>query len=159
MSPKFRKVHRPPLLPIADRFPYKSIVYGIWAPGVCSSWTIYGTQRRASNHPVCLSERSGYLWCSFVLVPCTAKCLGEWAGEWQIIVWNSLDRGLHDPNYWIVQVYFGAAFHMANHQGILYRLCSVGIGSSVLFILTPFLSNRSQHVMVDDYRSNLVDIV
>ena len=26
-----------------------------------SSWTIYGTQWCASNHPVCLSERSGYL--------------------------------------------------------------------------------------------------
>ena len=29
----------------------------------------------------------------------------------------------------------------------------------MLSILTQFLSNRSQHVMVDDYRSNLVNVV
>ena len=40
-----------------------------------------------------------------------------------------------------------------------YRLCSVGIGDSVLSILTQFLSNRSQHVMVDGCRSKLVDDV
>ena len=33
----------------------------------------------ASNHPVCLSERSGYLWCTFVRVAYTAKCIGEWS--------------------------------------------------------------------------------
>ena len=37
--------------------------------------------------------------------------------------------------------------------------CSVGIGSYVLSILTQFLSNRSQHVMVDGCRSKLVDVV
>ena len=42
----------------------------------------------------------------------------------------------------IVQIDFSAAFDRVNHQGILYRLCSVGIGSSVLSILTQFLSNR-----------------
>ena len=35
-----------------------------------------------------------------------------------------------------------------NHQGILNKLCYVGIRGSVLYILTQFLSNRSQHVMV-----------
>ena len=44
----------------------------------------------------------------------------------------------------IVQTDFSAAFDMANHQRILYRLSSVGIGGSVLFVLTQFLSNRSQ---------------
>ena len=48
-----------------------------------------------------------------------------------------------------VQIDFTAAFDRVNHQGILYRLCSVGIEGSVLPILTQFLSNRSQHVMVD----------
>ena len=38
-------------------------------------------------------------------------------------------------------------------------LCSVGIGGSVLSILTQFLSNRSQHVMVDGCLSQLVDVV
>ena len=49
----------------------------------------------------------------------------------------------------IMHINFSAAFHRVNHQGILYKLCSVGIGGSVLSILTWFLSNRSQHVMVD----------
>ena len=59
----------------------------------------------------------------------------------------------------IVQIDFSAAFDRVNHQGILYKLCSVGIGGSVLSILTQFLSNRSQHVMVDDYRSKLINVV
>ena len=48
-----------------------------------------------------------------------------------------------------VQIAFSAAYDRVNHQGILYKLCSVGIGGSVLSILTQFLSNRSQHIMVD----------
>ena len=59
----------------------------------------------------------------------------------------------------IVQIDFRAAFDRANHQGILYRLTSVGIGGSVLSILTQFLSNRSQFVLVDGCRSKLVNIV
>ena len=41
----------------------------------------------------------------------------------------------------IVQIDFSAAFDRVNHQGILYRLCSVGIGGSVLSILTQYLTN------------------
>ena len=44
----------------------------------------------------------------------------------------------------IVQIDFSAAFDRVNHQGILYKLSSVGIGGSELSILTQFLSNRSQ---------------
>ena len=43
----------------------------------------------------------------------------------------------------IVQIDFSAAFNRVNHLGILYKLCSVGIGGFVMFILTQFLSNRS----------------
>ena len=39
----------------------------------------------------------------------------------------------------IVQIDFSAAFDRVNHLGILYELCSVGIGGSVLSILTQFL--------------------
>ena len=46
-----------------------------------------------------------------------------------------------------------------NHLGNLYKLCSVGIGGSVLSILTQFLSSRSQQVKVDCYRSKLVNVV
>ena len=57
----------------------------------------------------------------------------------------------------IEQIDFRAAFDRVNHQDILFRLCSVGIGGSVLSILTQFLSNRSQqHVMLDGCRSKLV---
>ena len=58
-----------------------------------------------------------------------------------------------------MQIDFSAAFDRANHLGILYELCSVGIVGSVLSILTQFLSNRSQQVMVDDSQSKLVNVV
>ena len=34
----------------------------------------------------------------------------------------------------IVQIDFNASFDRVNHHGILYKLCSVGIGGSVLSI-------------------------
>ena len=58
----------------------------------------------------------------------------------------------------IVQIDYSSAFDIVNHQGILYKLGSVGIGVSVLSILTQFLSNRLQHVMVDSCRSKLVNV-
>ena len=39
----------------------------------------------------------------------------------------------------IVEIDFSAAFDMVNHQGILFKLCSVGVGGSVLSVLTQFL--------------------
>ena len=68
---------------------------------------------------------------------------------------SALERGQEAR---IVQIDFSAAFDRVNHQEILYRQCSVGIGGSVLSILTQFLSNRSQHVMVDGCRSQLVKV-
>ena len=59
----------------------------------------------------------------------------------------------------IVQIYFSAAFDRVNHLGILYKLYSVGIEGSVQSILTQFLSNQSQQVMVDGCRSKLVNVV
>ena len=67
---------------------------------------------------------------------------------------SALENGQEDR---IVQIDFSAAFDRVNHLGILYKLCSVGIGGSVLSILTEFLSNRSQQVMVDGCRSKLVN--
>ena len=52
---------------------------------------------------------------------------------------SALDNGQEAR---IVHIDFSAAFHRVNHQGILYKLCSVGIGGSVLSILTQFLSDR-----------------
>ena len=59
----------------------------------------------------------------------------------------------------MVQIDFSAAFDRVNHQGILYRLSSVGIGSSVFSVLTQFLSTRSQFVLVDGCRSKRVNVV
>ena len=58
-----------------------------------------------------------------------------------------------------MQIDFIAAFDRANHLGIFYKLWSVGSGGSVLSILTQFLSNRSQQVMVDGCQSKLVNVV
>ena len=57
-----------------------------------------------------------------------------------------------------MHIYFSAASDRVNRLPILYKLCSVGIGGSVLSILTQFLSNRSQHVLVDGCRSKLVNV-
>ena len=59
----------------------------------------------------------------------------------------------------IVQINFSAAFDRVNHQGILFKLCSVGVERSVLSVLTQFLANRSQYVVVDGCRSKLVNVV
>ena len=58
-----------------------------------------------------------------------------------------------------MQIDFSAAFDRVNHQGILYKLCSLGIGGSVLCILAQSLSNLSQHNMVDGCRSKLVKVI
>ena len=59
----------------------------------------------------------------------------------------------------IVQIDFSAASDRVNHQEILYKLSSVGIGGSVLSVLTKFLSNRSQYALADGCRSKLVNVV
>ena len=68
-------------------------------------------------------------------------------------MWHTLQSALEsgqEARIW--QIDISAAFDRVNHQGILYKLCSVGIGGSVLSILAQFLSNRSQHVMLDGCR-------
>ena len=65
LSPQFRKFQSPPLLPITDRFPYRqyclhqSKVF-VRRVSVCLGRFIEHMWC-ASTHPVCLSERSGYL--------------------------------------------------------------------------------------------------
>ena len=69
---------------------------------------------------------------------------------------NALEMGQEAR---IVQIDFSAAFDRVNQQGILFRLCSVGVGGSVLSVLTQLLYNRSQYVVVDGCRSKLVNVV
>ena len=69
---------------------------------------------------------------------------------------NALESGQEAR---IVQIDFSADFDRVNHLGILFKLCSVGIGGSVLSLLIQFLSNRSQQVMVEGCRSKLVNVI
>ena len=108
---------------------------------MCSFWTIYGT------HNVLPTTQFAY-----------RKGLGTC--DTFLCVFHTLQTALEsEQEARIVQIDFSAAFDRVNYQGILYRLCSVGIGGSVLSILAQFLSNRSQHVMVDGCGSKLVDVV
>ena len=75
-----------------------------------------------------------------MLVPYIAKCTGEWAGAR------------------ITPTDFRAAFDRVNQEGIFYKLCSAGIGRSVLSILTHFLSNQLFYSM-DSCRSTLVYVL
>ena len=59
----------------------------------------------------------------------------------------------------IVQIDFSAAFDRVNHKGNFFKLCSVGVGGSVLSVLTKLHSNRSQYVVVYGCRSKLVNLV
>ena len=45
----------------------------------------------------------------------------------------------------IVMIDFSAAFDRVNHLGILYKLCSFGIGGSVLSILTVSIKPITAH--------------
>ena len=59
----------------------------------------------------------------------------------------------------MTQIDFSAAFDRVNHHGILFKLCSVGVGGSVQSVLTEFHSNRSQYVEADFCHSKLVNLV
>ena len=59
----------------------------------------------------------------------------------------------------IVQIDFSAAFALGNHEGILFKLCSVGVRGSVVSVLTQVFSGRSQYVVVDSCRSKPVNVV
>ena len=49
----------------------------------------------------------------------------------------------------LVSLDFSAAFDTVNHKGLIFKLKSVGIGGNILSILTEFLTNRQQRVVVD----------
>ena len=101
-------------------------------------------ERLVSVRLIRFMERSGVL-------PTTSLLIGKvWVPVMNFCVSHALQSALETgQEARIVQIDISAAFDRVNHLGILYKLCSVGIGGSVLSILTQFLANRSQHVMVD----------
>ena len=104
-----------------------------------SAWTsaidisvLYEMQWCASNHPVCLSEKPGYPWFTFV---CKV--------------------------YWRVCRRLGscATFDIVNHQGILYKLCYLGnFRFCVVHIDTVYIKLITAR-FVDSCQSNPVNVV
>ena len=108
---------------------------------VFSSWTIYGTKWCAPTTQFSYREGLGI---------CDARlCLS-------ITLQSALDSGQEAG---IVQIDFNAAFDRVNRQGILYKLCSVGIRDSVFSTLTQFRSNQLQHVIVNGCWRKLVNVL
>ena len=152
MSPQFQKGHRLTLLPITYQFPYLPI--SNYLP-----ISIPTAQR-------CLSVWwrfvSDDLWNTVVCFQTTQFAYRKGLGTCDAHLCDShtlesaLEGGQEDR---IVQIDFSAAFDRVNHHGILYRLSSVGIGGSVLYVLTQYLSNLSQFVLVDGCRCKLVNVV
>lgn len=46
-----------------------------------------------------------------------------------------------------------------SHSGILFRLCSLGICGPLLSVLSAFLTDRSQYVVVEGVRNHCVNVV
>ena len=59
----------------------------------------------------------------------------------------------------LAQLDFSAAFDRVNHEAMLFKLRTSGVGGPMLSIIEQFLSNRTQRVRVDGSYSGHVDIV
>ena len=142
MSPQFQSVHLPPQWPIADQFPQH-----LYCLKFLSVWCLF-----------CL----GVLWNAECVLPTTQLTYKKGLGTCDALlcVAHTLQSTLElVPEAKMVQIDFSAAFDMVKHQRILFKLCSVEVGGSVLSVLTQFLSNRSQYVVVDGSRCKLVNMV
>ena len=123
MSLQFRKVHRPILLPNTHQISITSVLSKL-------------SERL-------LSVRLGrFMECSGVL-PTTQIAYWKGLGTYDALLCMShtlqseLESG-HEAR--IVQIDFSAAFAGVNHLGILCKICSVGIGGSVLSIYIDTVS-------------------
>ena len=139
MSHPFRMVYDPTMWSITVGNTISVIVFR--ASCFSSYRTIYGTQGRLPTTQFSYREGLG-TFDAFLCVTHTLQSTLESAHQARIL-----------------QINFSAVFDRVNHQRILYKFCSPGIGCSALSIMTQLLSNRAQHVMADGYRSNQVNIV
>ena len=118
MSPLFQRVHRPPVTN------YRPICI----TSIMSKVFVRLVSVRLGR----FMERSGVL-------PTTQFAYLKGPGIFDALLYLSytLQSALESgQDARIVQIDFSAAFDRVNHQGILDKLCSVGIGGSVLSILT-----------------------
>ena len=141
MSPLFQMVHRPPLLPTTDRFPQHQ-----YCLRCLSAWRLFVLDD-LWNEVVCFQPPSlliGKVW-----VPVMHFCVCR----------------IHCKVHWRVHRRLGSYRLISGHPltgSTIREFCissSVGIGGTVLSIFTQFLSNRSQHVMVNNCCSKLVKVV
>lgn len=68
---------------------------------------------------------------------------------------GSLDRG-HESR--LVSLDFSSAFDLVNHDALIYKLRSVGVGGSFCNILSEFLNGRKQRVLVDGCYSSFINV-
>ena len=66
---------------------------------------------------------------------------------------KSFDAGMESD---IVQLDFSAVFNRVSHSVLLFKLKSIGVGSSVLSICREFLFDRRQRVVVDGSTSDWI---
>ena len=171
MSPQFQKVHHPPLLPITDQFPqhqYCQRCLSVWWRFVSDDlW----------NTLVCFQPPSLLIGKVWVPVMCFSVCHIHCRVHWRVgrrpglcrstsvllLIRSTIREFSIGSALWVSEVLcclYRHSSYLIDHS--LFRgmdkLCSVGIGGSVLSILTQFLSNRSQQVMVDGCRNKLVNV-
>ena len=82
----------------------------------------------------------------------TCDCLLSMTHQLQ----SELDQGCECR---MVLIDFSAAFDRVNHLGLLYKLSNLGIGGSVQSVISEFLTQRNQRVVVDGRYSRFVDVV
>ena len=59
----------------------------------------------------------------------------------------------------LVHIDFSAPFDRVNHNGLIYRLQSVGVGGAILGTISQFLRGRCQNVVVDVVPSRSIPVV
>ena len=60
---------------------------------------------------------------------------------------------------YLVQIDLSAAFDRVNHNGLIYMLQSVGVGGSILGIISQFLRGRSQKIVVEEVPNRSIPVV
>ena len=59
----------------------------------------------------------------------------------------------------IISLDFSSAFNLVNHQGLLFKLKSIGVGEPVCNIFKDFFTNRQQRVLIDEKFSQFKPVV